>query len=272
MLSFLEDNDQATAAAARNFVARVLGLAIHEISLDPTTDLSQEQIDKLLPLLQRLQSGEPLAYVEGSVGFYKHDFVIDSRALIPRADSEVVVELCLEHLTAKSRLRLLDVGAGSGCLIISLLSELPRADGVAIDIEVGALELTSLNAKTIGVDQRLQLLKSDCLVGLDSADRFDLIVSNPPYITHGEELGPSVAEYEPHSALFVTDGDAMQFYRRIMLEAKAHLLPKAVLVFEIGVNRQDDLARVASECGYQVLEQREDMCSIVRAISLQLIA
>lgn len=272
MLSFLEDNDQATAAAARNFVARVLGLAIHEISLDPTTELNQEQIDKLLPLLQRLQSGEPLAYVEGSVGFYKHDFVIDSRALIPRADSEVVVELCLENLDNNSHLRLLDVGAGSGCLIISLLSALPHADGVAIDLEVGALELTSINAKTIGVDQRLQLLKSDCLAELDSADRFDLIVSNPPYITHGEELGPSVAEYEPHSALFVTDGDAMQFYKRIMLEAKAHLLPKAVLVFEIGANRQDDLARAASECGYQVLEQREDMCSIVRAISLQLIA
>ena len=272
MLSFLEDNNQATAAAARNFVARVLELAIHDISLDSNAELSQEQIDKLLPLLQRLQTGEPLAYVEGSVGFYKHDFVIDPRALIPRADSEVVVELCLENLNSNSHLRLLDVGAGSGCLIISLLSELPHAEGVAIDIEGEALELAALNAKTIGVDQRLQLLNSDCLVELGPSDMFDLIVSNPPYITHGEELGPSVAEYEPHSALFVTDGDAMQFYRRIMIEAKAHLLPKAVLVFEIGANRQDDLALAAGECGYQVLEQREDMCSVVRAISLQLIA
>jgi release factor glutamine methyltransferase len=272
VLSFLEDNDQATAAAARNFVARVLELAIHDISLDSNAELSQEQIDKLLPLLQRLHAGEPLAYVEGSVGFYKHNFVIDSRALIPRADSEVVVELCLENLDDNSPLRLLDVGAGSGCLIISLLSELPRASGVAIDIEGGALELAELNAKTIGVEQRLQLLKSDCLAELGSSEMFDLIVSNPPYIMHGEELGSSVAEYEPHSALFVTDGDAMQFYRRIMIEAKAHLLPKAVLVFEIGANRQDDLARAAGECGYQVLEQREDMCSVVRAISLQLIA
>ena len=272
MLSCLEDNDQATAAAARNFVARVLGLATYEISLDSETELSQEQIGKLLPLLQRLQSGEPLAYVEGSVGFYKHDFLIDPRALSPRADSEVVVELCLERLTGKSHSRLLDVGCGSGCLIISLLSELPHASGVAIDTEVGALELTALNAQTIGVDQRLQLLRSDCLAGLDAADKFDLIVSNPPYITYDEELGSSVAEYEPHSALFVTDGDAMQFYRRIMIEAKLHLLPKAVLVFEIGANRQDDLALVARACGYQVLEQREDMCSIVRAISLQLIA
>jgi release factor glutamine methyltransferase len=272
VLSFLEDNDQATTAAARNFVARVLGLATHEISLDSKAELNQEQIGKLLPLLQRLQSGEPLAYVEGSVGFYKHDFLIDPRALIPRADSEVVVELCLERLTGKSHSRLLDVGCGSGCLIISLLSELPHASGVAIDIEVGALELTALNAQTIGVEQRLQRLRSDCLAGLDAADKFDLIVSNPPYITYDEELGSSVAEYEPHSALFVTDGDAMQFYMRIMIEAKAHLLPKAVLVFEIGANRQDDLARAARECGYQVLEQRKDMCSIVRAISLQLIA
>lgn len=259
-------------AAARHFIGRVLGIAVHQLTLDADVELTDEEIAIVLPLLERLASGEPLAYVEGSVGFYKHEFIIDQRALIPRADSEVVVELCLESIQGIKTPRLLDVGVGSGCLILSLLAELPDASGVAVDIEAGVLELAALNASALALENRLCLIESDCLSALSEDQQFDLIVSNPPYVTHDEELGPSVVEFEPHRALFVTDGDAMQFYKRIMLEAKQHLAPSGIIVFEIGANRQDDLACAATECGYRIIEQRQDMCAIVRALSLKLIS
>jgi release factor glutamine methyltransferase len=153
-----------------------------------------------------------------------------------------------------------------------LLDELPDASGVAVDIEAGVLELAALNASALALENRLRLIESDCLSALSEDQQFDLIVSNPPYVTHDEELGPSVVEFEPHSALFVTDGDAMQFYKRIMLEAKQHLAPSGIIVFEIGANRQDDLTCAATECGYHIIEQRQDMCAIVRALSLKLIS
>ncbi|MFT7517512.1 MAG: release factor glutamine methyltransferase [Myxococcota bacterium] len=269
VLSFLDSNDAGSAAAARSFVARMLGLTTLEMSLENTRALAATEVNILEPLLLRLRSGEPLAYVEGSIGFYKHVFAIDKRALIPRADSETVVELCLDHLGERSRPRLLDIGTGSGCLLISLLKELPTAHGVAVDVEQDALNLTSLNAKILEVDSRLSVLLSDCLSALSSDQQFDLIVSNPPYITHGEQLGPSVAEFEPHSALFVTDGDPMQFYRKIMLASKQHLTDDGLLVFEIGAQREQQLAQLAAACGYAVIEQRKDMSSIVRAIALK---
>lgn len=270
MLSFLGENDPSiTSSTARQFVARVLDIPAHEISLNNKQALSLTQVDTLEPLLERLRLGEPLAYVEGSVGFYKHEFKIDNRALIPRADSEVIVEMCCDYLASISSPSLLDVGTGSGCLIISLLSELPAATGVAVDIKKEALGLAEENAQLIKVASRLQFKQSDCLASLNLRQKFDLILSNPPYVMKGEKLGKSVAEFEPHSALFVTNNDPMQFYCRIMNESLTHLKDSGILVFEIGALRQDELAKAANLCGYEVIEQRKDMGGVVRGIALK---
>jgi release factor glutamine methyltransferase len=272
VLSFLGEQDAAVAAAARRFVARALKIDAHELALNSEVSLLASEVDALNPLLQRLKDGEPLAYVEGTVGFYKHEFIIDHRALIPRADSEVVVELCLDSIHHNLEQQLLDVGTGSGCLLLSLLAELPLASGVAIDVEQPALDIAALNAQHVGVADRINFVHSDCLARLSVDHQFDLIVSNPPYIVQGEKLGNSVAEHEPHSALFVTNGDPMQFYSQILCQAKKHLVPHGVIVFEIGANREQDLALTATENGYQIIEQRQDLSGIVRAISLRLLA
>ncbi|MDP6963499.1 MAG: peptide chain release factor N(5)-glutamine methyltransferase [Planctomycetota bacterium] len=266
VLSCLEHQDPAHAAVARRFISDLFGIPSQTVSLDGELPLTEIQQQQLRGALLRLQNGEPLAYVAGEVGFFGHQFQVDQRVLIPRADSEVVVELCLKHLMPIDSPRVIDIGTGSGCLLLSILATTTQATGVGVDVSTDALELASKNVESLGLGDRAILQESDCFESVANSPGFDLIVSNPPYIVRGETLGQGVAEYEPHSALFVSNDDPIEFYRKIFESTADHLNANGVVVFEVGCGRSAEIEQLAHGFEFQLIDQARDLGQIVRGL------
>lgn len=217
--------------------------------------------------LQRHAAGEPLAYLEGSCGFYGAEFAVDARVLVPRADSEAVVECALELLPERARGVVADLGTGSGCLLISILRARRECAGLGVDRSAGALQVARQNARELGCAERTAFVQADWLEAVRGP--LALIVANPPYVEPGEALGPGVAEFEPHDALFTPPGDPLAAYRRILAQARAALAPGGTLVFEVGFERADAVAALASRCGWQEVARRRDLGGIERALAFR---
>ena len=179
--------------------------------------LSDAEIAAVTAFLERRVRHEPLSRIAGQREFYGRLFEVTPATLDPRADTETLIDAALELLGAEGRarpLRVLDLGTGTGCILLTLLAELPQAHGVATDISAEALSVARRNAQRLGLDQRAEFVLKDLAAGIDGA--FDVVVSNPPYIATAEiaELARDVRDYDPHLAL---DGgpDGLAFYRRI---------------------------------------------------------
>lgn len=200
-------------------------------------------------LLERRLDGEPVAYLLGCREFYGRPFRVDSRVLIPRPESEHIVEAALA-LPLSERARILDLGTGSGCLALTLALERPQARVVAIDLSPAALALASENARTLGASNA-SMIASDLAtaVGLEC---FDVVVSNPPYVGHDEagELSVEVRDFEPHLALFAP-GDAESVVRRLVREL-APLRSGAFLVFEIGHLQSERVAELLASSAFSL--------------------
>jgi release factor glutamine methyltransferase len=225
-------------------------------------------VARLRDWLPRFAAGEPLAYLEGCAGFHGIELLADARALVPRADSEAVVELALAHADASVDARVADLGTGSGCLLLALLHARPRWHGVGVDRSAAALALAASNAHRLALDARCRFVRADWLDGVRG--RFALIVSNPPYVEPGEELGHGVAEFEPHAALFTPPGDPLHAYRRILTSAPAALAPDGVLVCEVGAGRADAVAALARSAGWRECGRRRDLGGVERALAFRL--
>lgn len=217
--------------------------------------------------VERHAGGEPLAYLEGSCGFYGHEFIVDARVLIPRADSESVVECALELLPAGAAGSVADLGTGSGCLLLSVLAARPACRGLGTDRSRGALELARQNARRLGCAERASFAQMDWLEGLRGP--LDLLLANPPYVEPGEELGPGVAEFEPAAALFTPAGRPLQAYERILGRAREVMAPGGTLIFEVGHGRADAVAALAARGGWREIERRRDLGGIERALAFR---
>lgn len=184
-------------------------------------------------LVGRRAAREPLSHLTGRRAFWMHDFIVTADVLDPRPDTETLVE----HARARPFARLLDLGTGSGCILASLLHEMPDATGIGTDISDAALAVAARNLRLAGVEHRARLLRSDWLMSV--AGQFDLIVSNPPYISTSEmaELSPEVL-CEPRIAL-TPGGDGLDAYRILAREAPARLVPGGRLMVEIGAQQGD---------------------------------
>jgi len=215
--------------------------------------LAHEKLKVLHGFLQRRRQHEPLQYITGMQEFWSLAFAVDTRVLIPRPETEVVVETAL-RLLSHSALRtphsaILDVGTGSGCLAVALAKELPQAEVWATDISAQALAVASENARRHGVAERIHFLQGDLFLPVaDRRDGFDLIVSNPPYIARSDfaALQPEVRDWEPRGAL---DGgpDGLDFYRRLLEEGPAYLHVGGWLVMEIGHGQGSAIMELAQE-------------------------
>jgi release factor glutamine methyltransferase len=226
---------------AEVLLAHALGGTREQLIAAQSLTLGDAQVERYLDLLRRRSEREPVAYILGHQEFWSLDFHVTPDVLIPRPESERLVEIALEIAVKNSParpLRILDLGTGSGAIAVSLAKELPRALVWATDRCAAALTVARSNARRHGVEDRIHFLHGDLWAAVDdAAEKFDLIVANPPYIPSAEidRLEPEVSRWEPRGAL---DGgmDGLDFYRRIALRAHSYLAPSGAVALEIGAD------------------------------------
>jgi release factor glutamine methyltransferase len=212
---------------AELLVAHALGLTREAMLLDnPVVDPTAIE-----PLIARRIAGEPVAYIIGRQEFWSLDLEVTRDVLIPRADSETLIVEALRRFPTDRPLHVLDLGTGSGALILATLSEWHQATGVATDASAAALAVARGNAERLGLARRCRFIATDWATGVD--DRFDLILSNPPYVGDGEVLGRGVREFEPAGALFA-GADGLDAYRRLLPRLPDLLAVAGVAIVEIG--------------------------------------
>lgn len=227
---------------ALEVVAGILGVSRLELSLRQELVLNSEQEALFFKRWERLLAGEPLAYIEGTVSFFGRDFLVDSRVLIPRQETELLVELVLK-LVNRKKLKVLDLCSGSGCIGITLKKERPDWEVILSDLSEEALEVSKENAKQLDVDVRF--LQGDFLSPLD--ELVDVVVCNPPYVSEREyeELDPSVKNFEPKMALF-SEEEGGRFYRRLSEDLPACVTKGAQVFLEIGYRLGDVVGEIFS--------------------------
>jgi len=245
------------ALDARLLLCLATGLTHEALIAHGQEPIAPEEAARLAAYVTRRLDGEPVSRIRGTRDFYGRDFLIDSHTLDPRPDTETLIEAALDTIVqngGKDRpLKLLDLGTGSGSILLTLLAELPQAEGVGTDASEGALRVAAENARRLGVAPRARFLAADWLDGVEG--QFDLIVSNPPYIPSAEiaSLAREVAVYDPRPAL---DGgaDGLDAYRRIARGAGLLLAPGGLLVVEIGASQADAVLALLQEAGFPVDE------------------
>ncbi len=217
--------------------------------------LSDEELSAFRKLVVRRVQHEPVAYILGEKGFMKHSFKVTPDVLVPRPETELLAESIIK--AAEGAVRILDIGTGSGAIIISLLAALPDASGVGTDISENALAVAEENAACIGVSERLKLLCSNIYENLSADEKFDIIVSNPPYIPSGDMKNlASDVRMEPVQALDGGD-DGLDFYRAIIKGAKDYLIKGGLLAFEIGADQASAVTAMCEGEGFKTAVRRD---------------
>jgi release factor glutamine methyltransferase len=253
---------------ARWLVAEAAGLASNAIALDPQRALSPEIVTRIEAFIGRRLAGEPVDRILGNREFRSLTFRLGPATLSPRPDTETIVEACLAVLPDKQgAYRLLDLGTGTGAILIALLSERPKAMGLGIDRASEAVEIARLNAADNGVDTRARFAEGDWMRELQGP--FDLIVSNPPYIPSSDIAGldREVREHDPRLAL---DGgrDGLDAYRAIAADAPRVLAPGGMLVFELGIGQEAAVTALMRAAGFTMLgPARRDLGGVARALA-----
>jgi release factor glutamine methyltransferase len=278
---FLRDADIDSAQIDAEVLLRhVLGIEKAQLYSALDEPLRAGHRRQFQEMLERRMRREPVAYITGRKEFWSLDFAVTPKALIPRPETELLVEVALHHLksTASRTPDVLDLGTGSGNIAVCLAKERLEANIVAVDISSSALEVARINSRRHGVSERIDLIQGDLFAALGAKEGlFDLIVANPPYIRTGELslLAPEISQWEPMTAL---DGgrDGIEYYRRIIGEAHEHLAPGSSIVLEIGA----DMATVVTELfarsgGYGPPSVYQDYAGkdrVVAAIKVPLVA
>jgi len=235
----------------------------------PEMKLSDDQMARLSGLVGRRAARVPMSQVLGSREFWSLNFQVTADTLTPRPDSETLVEAAIEQFdTGPGPSGIADLGTGTGCLLISLLTIWPDSRGVGIDRSSKALAIASSNAGACGVAARCKFVEGSWLDGI--AERFDLIVSNPPYIPSVDlaDLEPEVVDHEPHLALDGGD-DGLDAYRALLPQLQGHLTDSGVVVLEHGAGQGPELEILASEHDLVVVANRSDLAGLRRCLILR---
>ena len=256
----LEQYYSTTEAAclARIVCCELLGQSTVDYYLGKDIILSSKQADELEGIMQRLRNFEPIQYVQGIAHFFGREFKVAPGVLIPRPETEELVELMLKEIQAD--VRILDIGTGSGCIAVSLSKELPKAKVTAWDISEKALDVAREN--NVALKSNVRFVLHDVLGCQPLPEEcYDVIVSNPPYVLEREkcEMERNVLDWEPSLALFVPDNDPLLFYRRIAELGRTLLVPGGKLYFEINRAFGEETASMLREQGYSNLRILKDI-------------
>jgi release factor glutamine methyltransferase len=245
---------------AETLLSHVLRCVRVDLLTHPERVLTSEEAARFESLIERRLGYEPMQYIVGEQEFFGLLFEVTPDVLIPRPETEHLVEATL-RLTEKSKI--LDVGTGSGAIAIALAHRSQNSHVTAIDISPAALAVASRNAQRHRVDDRITFLQSDLLSAV--AGTFDVIVSNPPYVSESEVLEPQVARYEPHSALFAGP-TGLEIYQRLIPQAREHLKPGGWLLMEIGFGQSDAIRVLLSDwSNVNILNDLQGIPRIVQA-------
>jgi len=232
-------------------------------------ELHEQSLDQFREAVERRAAGEPLQYITGVQDFFGREFRVTPDVLIPRPETELLVEAALELLDATPII--CDVGTGSGCIAVTLLCEIGSAHAVALDKSPAALEVAKLNAGNLSVAERAVFLVSDCFESLDSREyQFDLVASNPPYVPADVIAGlqREVRDHEPLLALSA-GADGLSIIRRLLQDAPAFLKQGGHMIMEIGFDQGEKVQSLIDESVWRLLELRPDLQGIPRIVVLQ---
>ena len=241
-----------------------------DLAMNPDAELSGDEIERWNNVLAQLGQQKPIQYIFGKTHFYGLKFEVNENTLIPRPETEELVEWIIHENKSKGKISILDIGTGSGCIAVSLAKNLPDADVFAIDVSEEALAVAKHNAE--GNNVKVTFWQKDILATEYLPQKFDIIVSNPPYVRNLEkaEIKPNVLEYEPHLALFVDDNDALLFYRKIALLAQSSLNEYGRLYFEINQYLGNETVDMLEQYGFKNVVLRKDIYGNDRMISCNL--
>ncbi|MEE9430305.1 MAG: peptide chain release factor N(5)-glutamine methyltransferase [Melioribacteraceae bacterium] len=249
-------------------LADILNCKRMDLYLKFDQPLAKDEIDKYRDYIARRGKGEPLQYIVGEVEFYGLMFKVNPNVLIPRPETELLVENIITNTNGQQNLRILDVGSGSGNIIIALVKNIDNTEGVSIDINEKAIEVAKENSLAQNLETRITFLTKDILKSdLDVLGKFDVIVSNPPYVSDEEykTLQKEITNHEPKNAL--TDfANGFTFYDKISVEAKDLLNPKGKLYFEVGIGQSEKVKEIMLKNNFANIEIVKDYASIDRIV------
>ncbi len=251
-------------------------LALQQISFEEIFNISQAELilsydqqietvqeSQFMDAVNQLKKEVPIQYIFGRTEFYDLNFIVDKNVLIPRQETEELVDWIIKENKVGPKLKILDIGTGSGCIILSLARNFPKAECFATDISQGALEIAKQNAKNNNLSVFFAL--HDILKNQENPfqNRYDIIVSNPPYVLQSEKvlMHKNVLNFEPNLALFVEDEDALIYYSQIASKAKEWLNPGGKLFFEINEQKGKEIYQLLETQGYKDIEIRKDLNS-----------
>ena len=265
----LRDADiELSALDARLLLQAASALTHEQVIAEPNMVLPADKISRFKSFIDRRLQHEPVTRILGVREFYGRLFQVSPAVLDPRADTETIIELTLQRM-GQEPMRILDLGTGSGAIAITLLAERPNWSGIAADLSSDALEIAKANSTALGVAGRLAFHNGTWFDGI--SEKFDLIVSNPPYIPHSDifVLSLEVQNFDPHLALN-GGGDGLEAYRAIAAGSAKYLNSKGLVILEIGAGQGADVTQIFINQGFELTEQKSDLGGHVRALAFKL--
>lgn len=256
---------------ARLLISHIIPVTEIDFAINADQIVSNEQQNLIDILVQKREKRIPMSQIFGEKEFWSLSFKVTRDTLTPRPDSETLIEVALNEFEDKNAtLSILDLGTGSGCLLLTLLSELKNATGLGIDVSASAIKVANENATNLSLNNRATFLKSDWFEKLSKTKKFDLIIANPPYIGLNEkpELTPEVCEHEPYSALFAGE-EGLDDYRIIAADISSYMSEKSIIILEIGYRQSSAVIDIFEQKGFKNINVFQDLggrdrCLLIR--------
>ena len=263
----LNHNIQTAKIDSEVILANILNTTRINLITKQDVTLNKEQEDLFSKLVERRKQKEPVAYILNNKEFWNENYFVDKRVLIPRPETEILIELLLKKIKDKNKAyKVLDLGCGSGCLLISFLKEMHKSQGMGVDISSNALEVAKKNIELHNLNNRAKLMRLDLLT-LHTKDKFDVIFSNPPYLSSSDyaKLSDDVKNFEPKQAL-VGGFNGILYYKKIIALAQSALKKNGYLALELGDRQYRTISKLLQDHSFRILDKYQLINKEIRCI------